>query len=171
MWHPASPFICWSFCLETSIREAFVRRQHLVRVSFDPEKAYDGSWRYGILRDLHECGLRGNLPLFIVGFLQNPRFWVRVGSVFLLPTGGGFTAEFCFVCHLIHSSHQGHLLLVSFDCACNWLCWQSSDFFCSCVNMRLLERQLQSVISRLSSWALRNSFVFSFQKIVCLFFP
>ncbi|XP_067131572.1 uncharacterized protein [Centruroides vittatus] len=39
--------------LEASIREAFVRRQHLVSVFFDIEKAYDRCWRYGILRDLH----------------------------------------------------------------------------------------------------------------------
>ncbi|MBJ5468704.1 reverse transcriptase family protein, partial [Salmonella enterica subsp. enterica serovar Derby] len=62
--------------LETSIREAFVRRQHLVSVFFDLEKAYDRAWRYVILRDLHSCGLRGNLPLFIEGFLQNRRFQV-----------------------------------------------------------------------------------------------
>ncbi|MBJ5664504.1 hypothetical protein JGG94_23370 [Salmonella enterica subsp. enterica serovar Infantis] len=66
--------------LETSIREAFVRRQHLVSVFFDLEKAYDRAWRYGILRDLHGCDLRGNLPLFIAGFLQNRRFRVRVAS-------------------------------------------------------------------------------------------
>ncbi|MBJ3215791.1 reverse transcriptase family protein, partial [Salmonella enterica subsp. enterica serovar Corvallis] len=64
--------------LETSIREAFVRCQHLVSVFFDLEKAYDRAWRYGILRDLHGCGLRGNLPLFIAGFLQNRRFRVRI---------------------------------------------------------------------------------------------
>ena len=32
--------------LETSVREAFVRKQHLVSVFFDMEKAYDRTWRY-----------------------------------------------------------------------------------------------------------------------------
>jgi len=45
--------------LETYIREAFIRREHVVSVFFDLEKAYDTTWKYGILRDLHEAGMRG----------------------------------------------------------------------------------------------------------------
>ncbi|GBM47140.1 putative RNA-directed DNA polymerase from transposon X-element [Araneus ventricosus] len=51
--------------LETAIREAFVRKKHLVSIFFDIEKAYDRTWRYGILKDLSDIGLKGNLPLFI----------------------------------------------------------------------------------------------------------
>ncbi|GFV30714.1 probable RNA-directed DNA polymerase from transposon X-element [Trichonephila clavipes] len=35
--------------LESQIRDAFVRRNHLVSLFFDIEKAYDRTWRYGIL--------------------------------------------------------------------------------------------------------------------------
>jgi hypothetical protein len=35
--------------LESFIREAFVRREHVVSVFFDLEKAYDTTWKYGIL--------------------------------------------------------------------------------------------------------------------------
>ena len=45
--------------LESFIREGFVRREHVVSVFFDLEKAYDTTWKYGILQDLHNCGLRG----------------------------------------------------------------------------------------------------------------
>ncbi|GFU59081.1 probable RNA-directed DNA polymerase from transposon X-element [Trichonephila clavipes] len=38
--------------LENKIRNAFVRRNHLVSIFFDIEKAYDRTWRYGILRTL-----------------------------------------------------------------------------------------------------------------------
>ena len=44
--------------LETSIRDAFVGRKHLV--SFFLEKAYDTTWRLGILLDLYKTGLRGH---------------------------------------------------------------------------------------------------------------
>ena len=66
--------------LETSIREAFVRKQHLVSVFFDMEKAYDRTWRYGILKDLYNLSFRGKLPIFIQNFLKNRIFQVRVGS-------------------------------------------------------------------------------------------
>ena len=36
--------------LETFIRDAFIKREHVVAVFFDLEKAYDTTWRYGILK-------------------------------------------------------------------------------------------------------------------------
>ena len=66
--------------LETFIREAFIRKQHLTAVFFDLEKAYDTTWKYGILRDLYNLGLRGRLPMFIKNFLFERTFRVRVGS-------------------------------------------------------------------------------------------
>ena len=66
--------------LETFIRDAFIKKEHVVAVFFDLEKAYDTTWRYGILRDLHELGLKGRLPVFIKSFLADRRMQVRVGS-------------------------------------------------------------------------------------------
>jgi hypothetical protein len=48
----------------------------------DLEKAYDTTWRYGILRDLHDMALRGNLPLFVSNFLTERQFKVRLGSTY-----------------------------------------------------------------------------------------
>ncbi|GFX06988.1 putative RNA-directed DNA polymerase from transposon X-element [Trichonephila clavipes] len=56
--------------LESKIKNAFVRRNHLVSIFFDIEKAYDRTWRYGILRTLFNFGLRVNLPNFIQKFLN-----------------------------------------------------------------------------------------------------
>ena len=43
----------------------------LVAVFFDLLKSYDTTWKYGILKDLHNMGLRGNLPIFIGNFLSD----------------------------------------------------------------------------------------------------
>ena len=56
------------------------QRQHAVGVFFDLEKAYESTWKFGIMRDLHNAGLRGRLPLFIESFLKNRQFHVRLGS-------------------------------------------------------------------------------------------
>jgi len=66
--------------LETFIREAFVQKQHAVAIFFDLEKAYDTTWKHGIMKDLFDVGLCGRLPMFIQGFLQNRQFQVRLGS-------------------------------------------------------------------------------------------
>ena len=51
--------------LETFIRDAFIHNQNLVAVFFDLQKAYNTTWKYCILQDLHSTGLRGNLPILI----------------------------------------------------------------------------------------------------------
>ena len=66
--------------LETFIREAFIKKEHLVSVFFDLEKAYDTTWKYGIMKDVHDIGLNGRLPLFLQNFLTDREFKVKVGS-------------------------------------------------------------------------------------------
>ena len=61
---------------ETFCREAFIHNQHQVSVFFYLEKAYDRTWKYGIMKDLHGFGLRVRLPNFISGFLKDRSFKV-----------------------------------------------------------------------------------------------
>ena len=67
--------------LETFIRDAFIQNQHLVAVFFDLQKAYDTTWKHGIQPDLHDMGLRGNLPLFIGNFLTDRTFQIHLGTI------------------------------------------------------------------------------------------
>ena len=54
---------------ETFVRDALVDGDQVVSVLFDLEKAYDTTWKYGILRDLKDLGFSGHLPIFISNFL------------------------------------------------------------------------------------------------------
>ena len=66
--------------MESSICRAFASKKHHVTVFFDLEKAYDTAWRYGILKTLHDLGLRGSMPILIQKFMSNRRIRVRVGT-------------------------------------------------------------------------------------------
>ena len=68
--------------LETNIREAFIKKQHLLAVFFDLEKAFDTTWKYGIEKDLYKAGLRGRLPQFISNFLKDRTYKVRFESTY-----------------------------------------------------------------------------------------
>ena len=46
-------------------RNAFVKKEHVLTIFFDLEKAYDTTWKHGILADLWDLGFRGHLPRFI----------------------------------------------------------------------------------------------------------
>ena len=65
---------------ETFIRNAFIKKEHVLTIFFDLKKAYDTTWKHGILADLWNLGFRGHLPRFIQSFLSERSFGVRVGS-------------------------------------------------------------------------------------------
>ena len=55
--------------IERQLQLAFIKKEHLVAVFFDLEKAYDTTWKYGIMNDLHEIGLKGR---GVVGWCDGP---------------------------------------------------------------------------------------------------
>jgi hypothetical protein len=67
---------------ETFIRNAFAKNEHAVSIFFDLEKAYDTTWKYGILKDLFDMGLKGSLHTFISNFLSDKEFNVSVNSTY-----------------------------------------------------------------------------------------
>ena len=71
--------------IETFIRDAFIKREHVLAIFFDLEKTYDTTWRYGILKDLYNFGLEGRLPNFIKSYLEDRSIQVRVGSCRIDP--------------------------------------------------------------------------------------
>ena len=103
--------------LETFIRDAFIKREHVVAVFFDLEKAYDTTWRYGILKDLHNFGMKGRLPNVIKSFLEDRTIQVRVGSTLSdlydqeqgVPQGAILSTT--LLCPQLQRSWRGILLL------------------------------------------------------------
>jgi len=154
---------------ESFVREGFVRREHVVSVFFDLEKAYDTTWKYGILRDLHKCGLRGRLPQLIGNFLANRYFRVRVGSCL----SNSFNQEM--------GVPQGSILSVTLfilkinsivKCLPSHIkCSLYVDDFLICYrskNMNSIERLLQLCLNNIEKWADENGFQFSRTKTVCM---
>ena len=67
--------------LESAVRETFIKQEHMVAIFFDLEKAFDTTWKYGIMRDLHDAGLKGRMTLFISNFLKFRQFAVKIGTI------------------------------------------------------------------------------------------
>ena len=66
--------------LEHDIGQAFTRKRMIMAVSFDLEKAYDTTWKWGLLDSLHKMGMRGRLPKYIADFLKDRKIRVQVGK-------------------------------------------------------------------------------------------
>ena len=147
--------------LETSIRETNIQRQHLIAVFFDLEKAYETTWRYGIMKDLHNMGLRGRLPNFIKAFLTDRKFQVRIGTLSDIqqqeegiPQGSIlsvtlFNIEINSITNCLNPRVDSYLYVDDF-------CITSKSKY-----IRTAERQLQQSINKINKWATINGFKIS----------
>jgi ribonuclease HI len=157
--------------LETYIREAFAKDQQAMAVFFDLEKAYDTTWKYGILKDLYDLGIRGNLAHYISKFLDNRVFRVKLGN------------SFSQWHHQEEGVPQGSILSVTlFIVKINDIAGEVKDpqmsslfvdDFAIVVRGKILsimERHLQITLDKVQKWAIRNGFKFSIDKTVCIRF-
>ena len=152
--------------LETYIRQGSVKNQHTVGIFFDLEKAYDTTWKCGIMKDLHEMGLKGRLPLFIDNFLKGRKFKVRLdythsslnsqekgvpqGSI-LSPTL--FTVKINSIVDALPEGIEKSLYV------------DDLAVYCQSSNMAIIERRLQGCLDKLVTCADENGCKFSPTKL------
>ena len=157
--------------LETYIRQSFIKNEHCVGVFFDLEKAYDMTWKYGILKDLYDLGLRGNLPIFIDKFLHPRHFNVRIGSTLSedifqeqgVPQGSIlsvtlFAIKINSIVKCLNADVNASLYVDDFQ-----ICFSGQ-------NMSVIERKLQLCLNKLEVWSNENGFRFSTAKTMCVHF-
>ena len=158
--------------LETFIRDAFIQNQHLVAVFCDLQKAYDTTWKCGILQHLYDMGLRGNLPIFIGKFLSDRTFQVHLGTIL---------SDKIF--HQEEGVPQGAILSTTlFNVKINNIVKQVDpgvqcslyvdDFVIMYKSPTIdaIQRKLQYTINRLEKWTLQNGFTISKNKTVAMHF-
>ena len=152
--------------LETFVREAFIKKEHLTAVFF--YLAYDTTWKYGIMRDLSDIGLKGGLPHFIDNFLSNRNFKVRVGTNLSdfqgqeegVPKGSilSVTLFSIKINNIVKALNPG------VDCSLYvddfLICYRSK-------HMHTTELQLQQCPNNIQKWASEKGFKFSKTKTQC----
>ena len=144
---------------ETFVREGFLNGEHVVSIFFDLEKAYDTTWKYGIMKNLHDMDLRGRLPLFIQNFLSERKFRVRVGTCLSdfydqemgVPQGSIlsvtlFIVKINSITSRIRNGVDKSLFVDDFGVS-----YRSK-------HMHAIERQLQLHLNRIEDWADNNGF-------------
>ena len=147
------------------IQNAFAVRNQTIAVFFDLEKAYDTTWRGGILMQLAEWGIGGNMFNAIKDFLSDRYLKVRVGSAF----STSFIQE--------EGIPQGSVLSPTlFNIAINGLLERipvgvqgsayADDFVAFCSGSSAVEtcRKIQQAINAATSWAQDRGFKFSSEK-------
>ncbi len=108
------------------------------------------------MKDINDCGLRGRLPLFILAFLEDRKFQVRVGSVLSelddkemgVPQGSILSVT-CF-------SLKINSIVKAIKNNINCSLYIIDDFLIcySGVNMNNIERQLQLNLNNIHKWSI-----------------
>ena len=158
--------------LESFIRQAFSNGEHLTAVFFDLEKAFDTTWKFGIMKDLHDLNLRGNLPKFIENFLKNRSFHVKVGTTLSDPfeqeegvPQGSILSPLLFeikinsIAKTLKPDIKGSLYVDDF-----LICYKSRG------KIESIDRQLHQQLKTLEQWTNENGFKFSPTKTVTVHF-
>ena len=148
--------------LSTDISTAFALRQHLIAIFFDIDKAYDSTWRHGILRTLYQWGFRGHLPIFIRNLLSNRSFRVRIGSTLSRkhPLENGVPQGSILSVTLFAIAINGIASVVREPVKAS-LFVDDFAIYCSSTNINMSQRQLQLALNRLNEWGENTGFKFS----------
>ena len=153
------------FSLTNEISTAFQNKQSVLAVFFDLEKAYDKAWRYKILEKLHSIGVRGHLAFFIVNFLSERKFKVRINNTFSdlheIENGvpqGSVLSTILFIL-LIDSIRYVVSRPVSLRIFADDI-----NISISAKNLELARQIIQDTLDRIEQWASSNGLSFSKSK-------
>ena len=157
--------------LSTQIQHGFSNRCQTVGVFFDLEKAYDTTWRFGIVKRLHEMGISGNMLSFVNSFLSDRYIRVRVGntlsSSYELEEGvpqGSVLSVTCFAVatdSIVESVSAPLKALLFVDDFAIYVTTYDAVSACN---------YLQKSINAISKWADEHGFRFSSSKTVAVRF-
>lgn len=157
--------------LETNILNSFASKQHLIAIFFDIEKAYDRTWRDGILNELYRFGIRGNMLHFIRNFLSNRTFQVILqntkSALFHQETGvpqGEILSVYLFLIAINSVSNfipqRVEFMLYADDLT----------IYVHSRSINLCKIRLQKTLNSLSKWCSISGFTFSTTKTKAIHF-
>lgn len=157
--------------LENAITKAFSSRQHCVAIFFDIEKAYDRTWKDGLLKTLYDWGFRGNMLYFVQHFLRNRSFRVMMEnskSALFHQTNGVPQGEILSV----------YLFLIAINSVAKFipkdveflLYADDLTLFVSSKQLNSCKRRLQIAVDKLHNWSSATGLSFSMSKTKAVHF-
>jgi ribonuclease HI/exonuclease III len=158
--------------LDSHIKQSFKSKQHTSAVFFDLQKAYDTTWRYGILKNLKKYGVQGHMLHFVYNFLQNRAFKVQIKEVrsvaFNQEEGvpQGATLSCSLFLAAINTIKDVLPRRVEFILFADDLCIYTSGGG----DIERLNIRLQLAIKSIEKWTRTNGFQFSPTKTVAVHF-
>lgn len=158
--------------LNNYICNGFAKKQEVYAILFDIQKAYDTTWRYNIIREIHNIGLRGELAIFIQNFLSNRKFKVRANNCYSnnyydmengIPQGASISTTLFLIA--INSIVKNIEAPVQYSLFADDLV-----IFLSSNDHQFAQITLQQTINKLEVWCRITGFEFNATKTKCIKF-
>lgn len=157
--------------LDTEIQYAFQKKQHLIAVFFDIQKAYDMTWKHYILESLQQHGLNGNIMFYISNFLSNRKFQVKTNGCLSekrtqengVPQGEILSVTlFLLAMNKVTSFIPNNTKISLFA--------DDIVIYTKGKNLSTIQRNLQRTISNMELWSASTGFKFSKTKTRAIHF-
>ena len=151
------------------IQESLARKEHTVCVLFDLTKAYDTTWLYGILREIHRLGFRGPMAYFVRNFLSDRKFRTKIGNSLSLEhtQEEGVPQGSVLSCLLFAIAINGLPSVVP-PAVKSSLYVDDYMIYASSTKIQELQRQLQSAINQVTAWTNTHGYKISTDKTVAI---
>ena len=159
--------------LETEVRRAYAFDEHMISIFYDLEKAYDLTWRYGILRDLFNLGVRGRMAGYIEQFLLPQKFQVRMDGVlsdeYIQETGvpqGGVLSVTLFavkIRDITDCIKKDNRMLASLYVDDLQVSFRHTD-------LNVIKHNLQETVKKIETWCNNNGYKFLLDKTKAVHF-
>ena len=156
--------------LDKYIGKGMAANRWVTAIMFNLEKTYDLAWRYWILYDLYEMGLRGRLPEFVKTFMNDRYFQFRISDQLLskqkqrIRFPQGSTLSVILIAVKINSLATVIPREIFSSLFVDDLIAYSDD------TVKDMEMKLQSTVNRITVWANSNWFKFSIAKTKMMHF-
>ena len=151
------------------IQDALISNKHTIIVFFDIMKAYDTSWKRGILRSIYEFGMRGNLPVFLQNFLKNRQIKVKIGQTHseLVDVDEGVPQGSVLSCTLFAIAIDSIVEKLK-NLQVKIVLYVDDLTIYATGNTNTAERQIKAAIRKVEEWSLETGFQFSAPKTVAM---
>ena len=158
-------------CFENFIWEAFARKKQVLAVFFDLEKAYDTTWKHGILTDLFLSRIPKQTSYLYSEYSFWPSLQVKSGTTFSNSylQENGFPQGSILSPMLFNLKINNIMKSVSNN-ANAFLFVDDFAVYTEGKHLKHLERSLQLCINKIQKWVAENGFNFSISKTTCVHF-
>ena len=155
--------------MQAAILDSFAQHKHLFAVYFYIEKAYDTTWRYRILKEIHNIGIRGALACFIKNFLNNRQFQVKLGRIlsqeYTQEQGTSQGSALSCTLFMIAINNIASALPPSVSAT---MYVDDLAIYMQASNVVRAQRVLQNSINRIANWAQNKGYKISQDKTVAI---